>query len=69
MRVASEGNDVRLFISDPRFANGGTGLIEKTRDFPGSVGWADIVDYDGTDKEAPAEAEPLAGMRASFSFL
>lgn len=59
MRVSAEGNDVRLFIRDSRYQKVGDGLVVKSRDFPGSVGWADVVVYDGADKEAPAEAERL----------
>lgn len=59
LRVVEEGNEARLAIHESNYRSVGDGLIEKTKDFPGSVGWADIIVYDGTAHGLPDEAERL----------
>jgi len=58
-RVEAEGNVVRFCIYEPTAQTVGQGLIPKTKDFAGSVGWADVVVFDSNDFELPNEAERL----------
>src|SRR5712671_1933738 len=56
-RVESEGNLVRLSIVEPTAQQVGQGLITKTRDYPGSVAWADVVVFDSNPFAMAKEAE------------
>jgi len=56
-RVEAEGNLVRFSIVEPTAQTVGQGLITKTRDFPASVAWADVVVFDSNPFEMAAEAE------------
>jgi phosphoribosylamine-glycine ligase len=58
-RVEAEGNLVRFSVSEPTAQTVGQGLIPKTKDFLGSVGWADVVVFDSNDFELPNEAQRL----------
>ena len=58
-RVEAEGNLVRFSVVEPTAQTVGQGLIPKTKDFIGSVGWADVVVFDSNNFEMPEEAERL----------
>lgn len=66
LRCVEEGNEVRLCIFDKDYKTVGDGMIDKTKDFPGSVGWADVVVYDGTSFDMPKEAEKVRKVKPTI---
>lgn len=57
LRVLEEGNEVKLSITEKSPRTVGDGLVEKERDFPRGVAWADVIVYDGNLFDLPKEAE------------
>lgn len=58
-RVEAEGNLVRFSIIESTVQTVGQGLIPKTKDFLGSVSWADVIVFDSNTFDMPSEAEKL----------
>ena len=56
-RVEKEGNLVRFSIVEPMAQSVGLGLIERTKDLPGSISWADVVVFDSNSFDMPKEAQ------------
>lgn len=56
-QVEKEGNLVRFSIVESDAQKVGIGLIEKTKDYLGSVGWADVIVFDSNAFDMPKEAQ------------